>query len=89
VLHWLAPLLLLTGLALLLSGRLGVHLAVAVVTLAWVAATLIVQPTLEPAIAVGIATGVPALVMVLAGVVAIGLAALTAHARTLNLLRHG
>lgn len=88
-LHWLAPLLLLTGLALLLSGRLGVHLALTVVTLIWVGATLAAQSALAPATDAGIATGVPALAMVLAGLVAIGLATLTADARTLNLLRHG
>jgi len=88
-LHWLAPLLLVSGLSLLLSGRLGVHLAVGAVTIAWLLSTILVQSSVDLAHTAGLATGQRAVVLALCGIAAIVVAIVRSEARSRRQLHHG
>lgn len=88
-LHWLAPLLLVSGVALLLSGRLGVHLAVGVATFGWVAGTVLMGSAGGLTDTAGLATGGRAVILALAGLAALVAATMSADARARRQLRHG
>ncbi|HUZ01556.1 MAG TPA: hypothetical protein VMU89_14505 [Thermomicrobiaceae bacterium] len=88
-LHWLAPLLLVSGVALLLSGRLGVHLAVGVATFGWVAGTVLMGSAGGLTGTAGLATGGRAVALALTGLVALAAAVASANVRARGQLRHG